>query len=47
MLLRWDIEHPGQFLVMPTPLPTWEGVEYVRSVGVPTFRTGIPLASTP
>ncbi|MBA2961842.1 multicopper oxidase domain-containing protein [Ramlibacter pinisoli] len=40
MLLRWDIEHAGQFLVMPTPMPTWEGVQYVRSVGQPTFRTG-------
>ncbi|MEJ8835386.1 multicopper oxidase domain-containing protein [Ramlibacter sp. AN1133] len=40
MLVRWDIEHPGQFQVMPTPLPTWDGVEYAPSVGVPTFRTG-------
>jgi FtsP/CotA-like multicopper oxidase with cupredoxin domain len=40
MLLRWDIERPGQFQVMPTPLPTWDGVEYAPSVGVPTFRTG-------
>jgi FtsP/CotA-like multicopper oxidase with cupredoxin domain len=40
MLLRWDIEYPGQFQVMPTPLPTWDGVEYTPSVGVPTFRTG-------
>ncbi|MBL0427093.1 multicopper oxidase domain-containing protein [Ramlibacter alkalitolerans] len=40
MLIRWDIEHPGQFQVMPTPLPTWDGVEYAPSVGVPTFRTG-------
>jgi FtsP/CotA-like multicopper oxidase with cupredoxin domain len=40
MLLRWDIEKPGQFLVMPTPLPSWEGVEYVPSVGVATFRSG-------
>ncbi|GAB3666482.1 multicopper oxidase domain-containing protein [Ramlibacter alkalitolerans] len=40
MLLRWDIEHPGQFQVMPTPLPTWDGVEYAPSVGIPTFRTG-------
>jgi FtsP/CotA-like multicopper oxidase with cupredoxin domain len=40
MLMRWDLERPGQFLVMPTPLPTWEGVEYVGSVGVPTFRSG-------
>ncbi len=40
MLLRWDIEFPGQFQVMATPLPTWDGVEYTPSVGVPTFRTG-------
>jgi manganese oxidase len=40
MLLRWDIEKPGQFLVMPTPLPTWDGVEYAPSVGIPTFRAG-------
>jgi hypothetical protein len=32
MLVRWDIEHPGQFQVMPTPLPTWDGVE-VRALG--------------
>ncbi|NQD57689.1 multicopper oxidase domain-containing protein, partial [Pseudomonas sp. CM25] len=39
MLLRWDLEHPGQFQVMPTPLPGWDGVEYMASVGLPTFRT--------
>jgi manganese oxidase len=40
MLLRWDIEHPGQFQLMPTPLPSWEGVEYVNSAALPTFRSG-------
>jgi len=40
MLLRWDIEKPGQFKLMPTPLPTWEGVEYVDSAALPTFRSG-------
>jgi FtsP/CotA-like multicopper oxidase with cupredoxin domain len=40
MLLRWDIEYPGQFQVMATPLPTWDGVEYAPSVGIPTFRAG-------
>jgi FtsP/CotA-like multicopper oxidase with cupredoxin domain len=40
MLLRWDIEHPGQFQLMPTPMPTWDGVEYVDSAALPTFRTG-------
>jgi FtsP/CotA-like multicopper oxidase with cupredoxin domain len=40
MLLRWDIENPGQVKLMPTPLPTWDGVGYVDSVALPTFRTG-------
>ena len=40
MLLRWDVEHPGQFQLMPTPLPGWDGVTYVTSVALPTFRTG-------
>jgi hypothetical protein len=46
MLLRWDIEHPGQFQVMPTPLPTWDGVEYANSTGLATFRTGAGLGPT-
>jgi FtsP/CotA-like multicopper oxidase with cupredoxin domain len=40
MLLRWDIEHPGQVKLMPAPVPTWDGVEYVDSAALPTFRTG-------
>ncbi|WP_223463997.1 MULTISPECIES: Ig-like domain-containing protein [unclassified Pseudomonas] len=40
MLLRWDIEHPGQFQLMPAPLPGWDGVTYVNSSALPTFRTG-------
>ncbi|WP_455922817.1 Ig-like domain-containing protein [Pseudomonas putida] len=40
MLLRWDVENPGQFQLMPTPLPGWDGVKYVNSVALPTFRTG-------
>lgn len=40
MLLRWDVEHPGQFQLMPTPLPGWDGVNYVNSAALPTFRTG-------
>jgi len=39
MLLRYDIEHPGQFELMPAPIPTWDGVEYVDSAALPTFRT--------
>jgi len=40
MLLRWDIEHPGQVQLMPAPLPTWDGVEFVDSAALPTIRTG-------
>ena len=40
MLLRWDIEHPGQVKLMPTPIPTWDGVSYVASEALPTFRSG-------
>jgi hypothetical protein len=40
MLLRWDIEHPGQTKLMPAPIPTWDGVEYVDTAALPTFRTG-------
>jgi FtsP/CotA-like multicopper oxidase with cupredoxin domain len=40
MLLRWDLEHPGQVKLMPAPIPTWDGVEFVDSVALPTFRTG-------
>jgi FtsP/CotA-like multicopper oxidase with cupredoxin domain len=40
MLLRWDIEHPGQTELMPTPLPSWDGVTYVDTHALPTFREG-------
>jgi FtsP/CotA-like multicopper oxidase with cupredoxin domain len=40
MLLRYDIEHPGQLELMPAPIPTWDGVEYSDSSGLPTFRSG-------
>ena len=40
MLLRWDIEHPGQVKLMPTPLPSWDGVSYVDTIALPTARTG-------
>jgi len=40
MLLRWDVEKPGQLQLMPVPLPSWDGVRYVNSAALPTFRTG-------
>jgi len=40
MLVRWDIEHPGQVKLMPTPQPTWNGVGYVDSFALHHFRVG-------
>ena len=40
MLMRWDLENPGQVDLMPTPMPSWDGVGYVSSHALPTFRTG-------
>jgi hypothetical protein len=32
MLLRWDLRNPGATLKIPTPVPTWEGVNYEDSI---------------
>jgi hypothetical protein len=40
MLLRWDVEKPGQLKVMPTPMPSWEGVGYLDTFTLPTYKTG-------
>jgi manganese oxidase len=31
MLLRWDNKNPGQTVMIPTPVPTWEGTRYEPS----------------
>jgi manganese oxidase len=41
MLLRYDIENPGQFVALPAPLPTWDGVTFVDSTLLPNARTGV------
>ena len=40
MLKRWDLEFPGQVKLMPAPLPTWSGVEYVDSFALEHARVG-------
>ena len=40
MLMRWDLEESGQVALLPTPLPTWDGVEFVDSHALATFRSG-------
>jgi len=56
MLLRWDAQQPGQTIVIPTPIPSWEGVTYEQTVTLPTYKIGdleakanfeIPGACTP
>jgi FtsP/CotA-like multicopper oxidase with cupredoxin domain len=40
MLLRWDLEKPGQVALMPAPVPTWDGVTTVPSFSLPLARIG-------
>ena len=43
MLLRWDLQHPGQTLAMPTPHLGWEGVTYdpdFDTILSPTHKVG-------
>ena len=48
MLLRWDLEKPGQTLAIPTPMPDWDGVQYEPSIYLPTAKAdpskGVPVA---
>jgi hypothetical protein len=39
MLLRWDIENPGQLKPFLTPEPQWNGCTYTESFNLPTART--------
>ena len=44
MLLRYDIDNKTNkvaLMVMPTPMPTWDGVTYVNTAALPTFRGGV------
>jgi FtsP/CotA-like multicopper oxidase with cupredoxin domain len=38
MLMRWDIENPGQTVMIPTPRQTWEGTFYDPSYALSTAR---------
>lgn len=40
MLLRWDLEKPGQVALMPAPVPTWDGCTCVPSFSLPLARIG-------
>jgi FtsP/CotA-like multicopper oxidase with cupredoxin domain len=45
MLLRFDIEQPGQVAPLPSPVPTWEGCLSVPSTSLPQARTGDRLGA--
>jgi len=45
MMLRWDIENPGQTIAMPTPISEWEGVFYDTTLTEPTYKSGDVLAA--
>jgi hypothetical protein len=32
---------------MPAPIPTWDGVQYVDSAALPTFRSGDGIGNRP
>ncbi len=40
MLLRWDIQHPGQTIGIPVPESGWDGVNYELSIYLPSAITG-------
>jgi FtsP/CotA-like multicopper oxidase with cupredoxin domain len=40
MLLRWDLQHTGQTIPIPTPELGWEGTTYSSSVTLPTYKIG-------
>jgi manganese oxidase len=44
MLLRWDSEHPGQTVSIPTPMPDWGGVQYDPTITLPTYKAGDAIA---
>ncbi|MEE2672961.1 MAG: multicopper oxidase domain-containing protein [Myxococcota bacterium] len=46
MLLRWDIEKPGQLVSMATPMPEWEGCGYIETEELSTYKSGDTVAKS-
>jgi FtsP/CotA-like multicopper oxidase with cupredoxin domain len=40
MLIRFDVQRPGQVLAMPSPAPTWDGVHFAGTASLPTYKSG-------
>jgi FtsP/CotA-like multicopper oxidase with cupredoxin domain len=41
MLLRWDIQDKSCVKCLPSPYPTWQGVKFLETKSLPTFRHGM------
>jgi manganese oxidase len=41
MLLRYDINNESCVKTLPCPLPTWQGVKFMETKTLPSFRTGM------
>jgi hypothetical protein len=41
MLLRFDVGNKSCVNSLPCPLPTWQGVKFMDTKTLPTFRTGM------
>ena len=41
MLLRIDVTGEKCVEALPCPLPTWQGVKFMETETLPTFRTGM------
>ena len=47
MLLRYDIDSPGQTILIPTPVAEWDGVFYEDSFALASYKTGDPTIPQP
>ncbi len=47
MLLRYDIDNPGQTVLIPTPIAEWDGVYYEDSFAISSYKTGDPAIPQP
>jgi FtsP/CotA-like multicopper oxidase with cupredoxin domain len=41
MLLRFDVASESCIALLPCPLPTWNGVKFMETKALPTYRTGM------
>ena len=47
MLLRYDVDSPGQTVMIPSPIAEWDGVSYEESFALASYKTGDPSIPQP